>query len=122
MQGRNIAEILTGAVVVLVAAAFLVFAIGQSGRSLVGGGGGITLSAKFDRIDGLTPGADVRIGGVKVGSVVEQHIDPRTYRRCCGCASLPTSPSPTTARPRSPRRACWAASTWRWCRAAPRPC
>ncbi|MFC4168085.1 outer membrane lipid asymmetry maintenance protein MlaD [Teichococcus aestuarii] len=79
MQGRNIAEILTGAVVVLVAAAFLVFAIGQSGRSLVGGGGGITLSAKFDRIDGLTPGADVRIGGVKVGSVVEQHIDPRTY-------------------------------------------
>lgn len=78
MQGRNIAEILTGAVVVLVAAVFLVFALGQSGRSL-GGGTGITLSAKFDRIDGLTPGADVRIGGVKVGSVLEQRIDPQTY-------------------------------------------
>ncbi|PHK94033.1 outer membrane lipid asymmetry maintenance protein MlaD [Pseudoroseomonas rhizosphaerae] len=79
MQGRNIAEILTGAVVVLVAAVFLAFALGQSGRSLGGGSGGITLSAKFDRIDGLTPGADVRIGGVKVGSVLEQRIDPQTY-------------------------------------------
>lgn len=76
-QGRNWAEILTGAVILVVAGAFLVFAIGQSGRSL--GGGGINLTARFDRIDGLSPGADVRIGGVKVGSVVEQHIDPRTY-------------------------------------------
>lgn len=78
MQGRSWAEVLTGAVIVLVAAAFLVFAIGQSGRSIAGGGG-ITLSAKFDRIDGLTPGADVRIGGVKVGSVLDQRIDPQTY-------------------------------------------
>lgn len=79
MQGRNIAEILTGAVVVLVAGIFLVYALGQSGRSLGGSGPGITLSAKFDRIDGLTPGADVRIGGVKVGSVIDQRIDPQTY-------------------------------------------
>ncbi|MCQ4162892.1 outer membrane lipid asymmetry maintenance protein MlaD [Roseomonas sp. GC11] len=79
MQGRNLAEIVTGAVVLLVAAAFLVFALGQSGRSLGSTAGGITLSAKFDRIDGLTPGADVRIGGVKVGSVLDQRIDPQTY-------------------------------------------
>jgi len=78
MQGRNWAEILTGAVILLVTATFLVFAIGQSGRS-IGGTGGITLNAKFDRIDGLTPGADVRIGGVKVGSVLDQRIDPQTY-------------------------------------------
>ncbi|WBV42850.1 outer membrane lipid asymmetry maintenance protein MlaD [Pseudoroseomonas cervicalis] len=80
MQGRNLAEIITGAVVLLVAAAFVVFALGQSGRSIgSGAAGSITLTAKFDRIDGLTPGADVRIGGVKVGSVVDQRIDPHTY-------------------------------------------
>ncbi|ONG47125.1 outer membrane lipid asymmetry maintenance protein MlaD [Pseudoroseomonas deserti] len=78
-QGRNLAEVLTGAVVLAVAAFFLVFAIGQSGRSFGTGGGGITLTAKFDRIDGLSAGADVRIGGVKVGSVVDQRIDPKTY-------------------------------------------
>ncbi|EFH11225.1 outer membrane lipid asymmetry maintenance protein MlaD [Teichococcus cervicalis] len=80
MQGRNLAEIITGAVVLLVAAVFVVYALGQSGRSIgAGGAGSLTLTAKFDRIDGLTPGADVRIGGVKVGSVVDQRIDPRTY-------------------------------------------
>ncbi|WP_419895794.1 outer membrane lipid asymmetry maintenance protein MlaD [Roseomonas sp. USHLN139] len=78
-QGRNLAEVLTGAVVLAVAAFFLVFAVGQSGRSFGTGGGGITLTAKFDRIDGLSAGADVRIGGVKVGSVVDQRIDPKTY-------------------------------------------
>jgi phospholipid/cholesterol/gamma-HCH transport system substrate-binding protein len=77
-RGRNWAEIATGAVILVVAALFLAYAISQSGRSL-GGGGGISLTARFDRIDGLAPGADVRIGGVKVGSVVEQHIDPRSY-------------------------------------------
>ncbi|MXP64557.1 outer membrane lipid asymmetry maintenance protein MlaD [Roseomonas sp. M0104] len=78
MQQRNWAEVATGALILLVAAAFLVFAIGQSGRSL-STNGGMTLTARFDRIDGLAPGADVRIGGVKVGSVLEQRLDPRTY-------------------------------------------
>lgn len=78
MQRRSLAEILTGAVVLLVAIGFLVYAVGNSGRSLAGGNG-ITLTARFDRIDGLQPGADVRIGGVKVGSVIDQQIDPATF-------------------------------------------
>lgn len=78
MQHRNWAEIATGALILLVAAAFFVFAIGQSGRSL-STNGGMTLTARFDRIDGLAPGADVRIGGVKVGTVVDQQLDPKTY-------------------------------------------
>ncbi|MGY4803113.1 outer membrane lipid asymmetry maintenance protein MlaD [Teichococcus aerofrigidensis] len=79
MQRRSWAEVLTGAIVLAVAALFLVYALGQSGRSLGLGAGGMTLTARFDRIDGLTPGADVRIGGVKIGSVVEQRIDPQTF-------------------------------------------
>jgi phospholipid/cholesterol/gamma-HCH transport system substrate-binding protein len=79
MQRRSLAEILTGAVVLLVAIGFLIYAVGNSGRSLAGGPGQLTLTAKFDRIDGLQPGADVRIGGVKIGSVVDQRIDPTTF-------------------------------------------
>ena len=78
MQRKSFAEVLTGAVVLRVAAGFLIYAVVNSGRSLAGTGG-ITLTAKFDRIDGLSQGADVRIGGVKVGSVVEQRIDPATF-------------------------------------------
>jgi phospholipid/cholesterol/gamma-HCH transport system substrate-binding protein len=77
MQGKSIAEIATGAVVLLVAAAFLIFAVSNSGRSA--GGGSLSLSARFDRIDGLAPGADVRVAGVKVGSVTAQRIDPATF-------------------------------------------
>lgn len=78
MKGRSIAEVAAGAVVLAVAAVFLVFAVTNSGRGGVSGPG-LTLNARFDRIDGLAPGADVRIAGVKVGSVVDQRIDPQTF-------------------------------------------
>ena len=78
MKGRSIAEVLAGAVVLLVAAGFLLFAVTNSGRSTVTGPAQ-TLTARFDRIDGLAPGADVRIAGVKVGSVTGQRIDPQSF-------------------------------------------
>lgn len=78
MKGRSIAEVAAGAVVLLVAVVFVVFAVTNSGRSGMAGPA-VTLTAKFDRIDGLAPGADVRIAGVKVGSVVDQRIDPQTF-------------------------------------------
>jgi phospholipid/cholesterol/gamma-HCH transport system substrate-binding protein len=78
MQKRSLAELLTGAVVLAVAATFLVYAVTGSGRSLTGGPG-IALTARFDRIDGLAAGADVRLAGVKVGQVVAQRIDPQTF-------------------------------------------
>ena len=60
MQKRSLAELVTGAIVLAVAAFFLVYAVTGSGRSLTGGPG-IALTARFDRIDGLAPGADIRI-------------------------------------------------------------
>jgi phospholipid/cholesterol/gamma-HCH transport system substrate-binding protein len=97
MKGRSLAEIAAGGIVLLVAVAFLVFAVTNSGRSGMSGPG-ITLSAKFDRIDGLAPGADVRIAGVKVGSVVDQRIDPQSFLavltlRVDGGLRLPTDSS-----------------------------
>jgi phospholipid/cholesterol/gamma-HCH transport system substrate-binding protein len=73
---RNVAEIATGAVVLLVAAGFLAYALGQSGRST---SGGYTLHASFDHADGMPVGSDVRIAGVKIGSITAEAIDPKTY-------------------------------------------
>lgn len=76
MARRNAAEVLSGAVVLLVAAGFLAYAVAHSGRSSVAG---YTLIARFDHIDGLPVGSDVRMAGVKVGSVVAERIDPQSY-------------------------------------------
>jgi phospholipid/cholesterol/gamma-HCH transport system substrate-binding protein len=77
VRGRSLAEVLAGAVVLAVAIGFLAYAVTSTGRG--GGNGGLTLTAKFDRIDGLAPGADVRIAGVKVGAVAGQRIDPQSF-------------------------------------------
>jgi phospholipid/cholesterol/gamma-HCH transport system substrate-binding protein len=76
MARRNAAEVLSGAVVLLVAAGFLGYAVAHSGRSTVAG---YTLTAKFDHVDGLSVGGDVRMAGVKVGSVLAEQIDPQSY-------------------------------------------
>lgn len=74
---RNFLETLLGGVVLAVAIAFFYYAY-QSSQT--GGSDGYDLLAQFDRIDGLDDGADVRIGGIKVGSVTKQTLDPETYR------------------------------------------
>jgi phospholipid/cholesterol/gamma-HCH transport system substrate-binding protein len=81
MRRHSIAEVLTGAVVLLVAAGFLAYAVAHSGRSTASG---YTVYARFDHIDGLGVGADVRIAGVKVGSVNEERIDPQSFQAVVG--------------------------------------
>ena len=77
MAKRNLAELAAGAAVILVAGGFLAYAVANTGRG--SGGGGYTLHARFDHIDGLAVGADVRMAGVKIGSVQTEVIDPKTY-------------------------------------------
>jgi phospholipid/cholesterol/gamma-HCH transport system substrate-binding protein len=74
---RNLLETLLGAVVLIVAVGFLAFAYSSS---QVKESGGYELIARFDKIDGLERGSDVKISGIKVGSVVDQSLDPETYR------------------------------------------
>ncbi len=76
MARHGAAELLTGAAILLLAAGFLGYAVLHSGRS---GASGYPLTAKFDRIDGLTVGSDVRMAGVKVGSIRDARIDPQSY-------------------------------------------
>lgn len=75
-QHRGIAEILTGSAVLVVAAGFLFYAVSHSGQSV---SSGYTLQARFDRIDGLAIGSDVRIAGVKVGTVTDARIDAKDF-------------------------------------------
>jgi phospholipid/cholesterol/gamma-HCH transport system substrate-binding protein len=74
---RNIIETGMGAVVILVAVSFLVFSYGVTEQTPADG---YDVIAKFNAIDGLVVGSDVRIAGVKVGTVVDQTIDQTEYR------------------------------------------
>jgi len=76
-MGRNLVETVMGAVVLLIAGFFLVFAYDSSDLKPVRG---YAVTAKFNSIAGLDPGSDVRVGGVKVGSVVDMRLDPEDYR------------------------------------------
>lgn len=40
---------------------------------------GYSLVAKFDKADGIRSGVDVRVSGIKVGSVISTKIDPVSY-------------------------------------------
>jgi phospholipid/cholesterol/gamma-HCH transport system substrate-binding protein len=75
-MSRNAVETVMGAVVLLVAALFLFFAYTTS---KVHAGGGYNLTARFTRVEGLRDGGDVRISGIKVGSIVSQTLDPQSF-------------------------------------------
>jgi len=75
-MGGNLVETLIGAVVLAVAAGFLFFAYG---RADVGAVAGYEVFAKFERVDGLSVGSDVRMSGIKIGTVLEQTLDAVEY-------------------------------------------
>lgn len=74
---RNLVETLVGAAVLLVALVFGWYA--YSTTSIRGTRGAYELTARFDRADGLAIGTDVRVSGIKVGSVTAISLDPATF-------------------------------------------
>src|SRR5260221_3910451 len=76
MQQNNIAESLIGAGVVAFALVFAVLAYYQTGS---GGLSGYEINAKLPKVDGLAIGTDVRLAGIKIGTVSDLTLDPRTY-------------------------------------------
>lgn len=75
---ESLFETLIGLAVVAVAGFFLVFSLSQQSGAATGDA--YALSAKFGRVDGIAPGTDVRIAGVKVGSVTDVNVDPKTLK------------------------------------------
>lgn len=73
---RKALETIIGAFVLLSAIAFVVYAFNQSYVETVDG---YELQAQFNRVDGLLPGSDVRMSGIKIGSVLDNRLDPQTY-------------------------------------------
>ena len=75
---RSAAEVLTGFAVILATVGFVGYAAVNTGHSA--GARGLRVSARFDNIGSLAPGADVKVAGVAVGRVVSTTIDPASYQ------------------------------------------
>ncbi len=73
---RNVIETVMGGVVLIVAAMFVAIAF-RSGT--VTAPSGYQVIAEFDDASGMGPGSEVRMSGVKIGTVHSQELDPETY-------------------------------------------
>lgn len=77
-MAENTTEVLVGAAVLAAAIGFAVYAGQVAGLSR--GGDTYTLSASFRSLEGVGVGSDVRLAGVKVGTVEDVTLNPETYR------------------------------------------
>jgi phospholipid/cholesterol/gamma-HCH transport system substrate-binding protein len=75
---ENIGEAIVGLLVVILAVWFVIFAWQRTG----GGerSGSIKISAIFPNATGVSAGTDVRVAGLKVGSVTGLSLDPQSYQ------------------------------------------
>jgi len=76
-MAENRAEILVGAAVLAVAAGFAFYA--AQGAGLTRGADNYPLIASFRSVEGITVGSDVRLAGVKVGSITALTLNPTTF-------------------------------------------
>jgi phospholipid/cholesterol/gamma-HCH transport system substrate-binding protein len=73
---KNVIETLMGGVVLVVAMLFLVFAYNGSGVRVESG---YVVTAHFGNASGIALGSDVRVGGIKIGTVSNMALDPESY-------------------------------------------
>ena len=77
-MSENTTEVLVGGTVLAAAVAFVLYTGQATGFSRQGAG--YPLSASFRSLEGVTVGTDVRLAGVKVGTVTGVTLNPETYR------------------------------------------
>ena len=73
---RNMLETVMGAIVLLMAAGFVMLAYEAAN---IRGADGYEIEAEFGATGGLSVGDDVRISGIIVGRIARQELDPVTY-------------------------------------------
>ena len=73
----HVAEALAGLAVIAVAVWFLIFALGRTGST---GSEAYALTARFPNAAGISVGSDVRVSGLKVGTVTHQKLDPASFQ------------------------------------------
>jgi len=74
---EHLVEAGVGLAVVLAAIAFVLFAAGRTGGP---GGDAIRVKALFPAANGIAVGTDVRVAGLRIGSVADQRLDPQSYQ------------------------------------------
>ncbi len=78
MSTHNMTEVLVGGAVLAFAVAFGVYASQSTGLSR--DTSGYELGASFRSLEGVGVGTDVRLAGVKIGTVTGVDLNPETYR------------------------------------------
>ncbi|MCA0432565.1 MAG: outer membrane lipid asymmetry maintenance protein MlaD [Proteobacteria bacterium] len=78
-SGSTTIETLVGAAVVALAAGFFIYAYQAAGIGKGSGAGGYRLIAEFDNASGVNVGADVRLAGIKIGTVTSSSLDAENY-------------------------------------------
>lgn len=76
-MSENASEVITGAAVLAAAVGFLIY-VGQS-TGFSGPAGSYELKASFRSVEGVSVGTDVRLAGVKVGTVTSVALNPITF-------------------------------------------
>lgn len=107
-------EVAAGAVVLAAAGAFLFYAVQVVGNGALGGDS-YALTASFRSAEGISEGTDVRLAGVKVGTVTDMVLNPRTFRADTtlsiqGDLALPEDTAVIVA-----SEGCWAAISSSFC-------
>lgn len=74
---NNLVETVIGAAVIAVAVVFFTYAYKTAGVGAATGG--YSINARFERIDGISTGSDVRMSGIKIGTVTAQKLDPASF-------------------------------------------
>lgn len=78
-MAEDVTELLTGGAVIAVAAGFLFYTAQTAGLG-TGAGASYPLTASFRSIEGVQVGTDVRLAGVKIGSVSALNLNAETFR------------------------------------------
>lgn len=77
-MSRSVVEIVTGAAVLVVGIGFALWAAGGAGRGF-GSANTYPLTASFRAVDGIQVGSDVRLAGLKVGTITALQLNPTTF-------------------------------------------
>lgn len=77
-MSHSVAEVLTGAAVLAVGIGFAVWAANGAGRGF-GATQTYPLTASFRAVDGIQVGSDVRLAGLKVGTITKLELNPATF-------------------------------------------
>ena len=78
MSTQNTTEVMVGGAVLAAAFAFAIYAMQTTGLNR--SSAGYELNASFRSLEGVTVGTDIRLAGVKVGSVSGVSLNGETYR------------------------------------------